>query len=198
MPVSRSERTTWNWNPLVISRPYHGTLQSSPSDRNLRLVFDMSTFTSSFALLTLVLATLAAAAQGPAAMKAVATDDGVWLQDGDTKVAFYQRQAKAKGEVQPLPGPVEASPWIDVSGTFGQRVSGVSMLIHPTTPGFPQPWVLRRSGSMQNAVYPGATPISLPREKPLVLRYRLLIHRGAVTAEQVDLWQKDYSLATKP
>src|SRR5262245_41180082 len=70
-----------------------------------------------------------------------------------------------KGEVQPLPGPVDAVPWIDVAGTFGNhRVSGVSMLTHPATPGFPPPWILRRRGSMQNAVYPGATPVPLPME----------------------------------
>ena len=99
-----------------------------------------------------------------------------------------------KGEVQPLPGPVEAVPWIDVSGTFAaNRISGVSMLIHPTTPGFPQPWILRRRGSMQNPVYPGATPVLLPREKPLVLRYRLVIHREAVEEKQVNLWHREYA-----
>ena len=103
-----------------------------------------------------------------------------------------------KGEVQPLPGPVDAAPWIDVAGTFGNdRISGVSMLTHPTTPGFPQPWILRRRGSMQNAVYPGATPVPLPMEKPLVLRYRLVIHRGAVQVEQIDRWQREYAQVTK-
>lgn len=103
-----------------------------------------------------------------------------------------------KGEVEPLPGPVAAAPWIDVAGTFGNdRISGVAMLIHPTTPGFPQPWILRRRGSMQNPVYPGATPVLLPMEKPLVLRYRLVVHRGAVQIEQIDRWQQEYAQITK-
>jgi hypothetical protein len=98
------------------------------------------------------------------------------------------------GEVQPLPGPVPAAAWIDVTGTFADgRTSGVAMLTHPTTPGFPQPWILRRSGSMQNAVYPGPTPVRLPTDKPLVLRYRLVIHRGPAAGEQVAAWHRDYA-----
>jgi hypothetical protein len=103
-----------------------------------------------------------------------------------------------KGEVEPLPGPVAPAPWIDVAGTFGNdRTSGVAMLTHPSTPGFPPAWVLRRRGSMQNAVYPGATPVPLPMEKPVVLRYRLVIHRGAVAVEQIDRWQREYAQAVK-
>lgn len=99
-----------------------------------------------------------------------------------------------KGDVEPLPGPVEAAPWIDVAGTSGAgRTSGVAMLTHPATPGFPPPWILRRRDSMQNAVYPGATPVPLPTDKPLVLRYRLVIHRGAVEGRQVDLWHREYA-----
>lgn len=103
-----------------------------------------------------------------------------------------------KGEVQPLAGPVDATAWIDVAGTFASdRVSGVAILTHPTTPGFPQPWILRRRGSMQNAVYPGAVPVLLPTEKPLVLRYRCVIHRGAVQVEQVERWQREYAPGPK-
>jgi len=97
------------------------------------------------------------------------------------------------GEVEPLPGPVAPSPWIDVVGTFtNDRISGVAMLTHPTTPGFPQPWILRRRGSMQNPVYPGANPVALPVDRPTVLRYRLVIHRGAMQPEQFDRWQREY------
>lgn len=103
-----------------------------------------------------------------------------------------------KGEVKPLAGPVDPAPWIDVVGTLvDDRISGVAMLTHPATPGFPQPWILRSRGSMQNAVYPGATPVLLPTEKPLVLRYRLVIHRGAVQVEQIDRWQREYAQIKK-
>lgn len=103
-----------------------------------------------------------------------------------------------RGEVEPLQGPVAPSPWIDVTGTTEEgRVSGVAMLTHPSTPGFPPPWILRRSRSMQNAVYPGPTLVPLPQDRPLVLRYRLVIHRGAVVTEQIDRWQDEYTKETK-
>jgi hypothetical protein len=46
--------------------------------------------------------------------------------------------------------------------------------------------------SMQNPVYPGATPVPLPMEEPLVLRYRLVVHRGAGQMEQIDRWQWEF------
>lgn len=104
-----------------------------------------------------------------------------------------------KGDVEPLKGAVDPSPWIDVAGSFAKdRTSGIAMLTHPTTPGFPQPWILRRSGSMQNPVYPGAEPVPLSTEKPLVLRYRLVLHRGAADAKQIDIWQREYAETMKP
>ena len=64
-------------------------------------------------------------------------------------------------------------------------MSGLAILCHRSLPGYPQRWILRRAGSMQNAVYPGQEPVTLSREEPLVLRYRLIVHRG--NAQQVDL-----------
>lgn len=102
------------------------------------------------------------------------------------------------GEVQPLAGPVDAAKWIDVAGAFANdRNSGIAILTHPTTPGFPQPWILRNRSSMQNAVYPGATPVTLPTEQSMVLRYRLVIHRKAVQVEQIDRWHQDYAKVAK-
>src|SRR5262245_20143036 len=47
-------------------------------------------------LVTLILCPLAGHAQAPSAWRAVTNDEGVWLQEGDTKVLFYQRRPKAK------------------------------------------------------------------------------------------------------
>ena len=82
---------------------------------------------------------------------------------------------------------MEEGPWLDFSGDFGEQgqVSGLAILCHRSLPGYPQRWILRRAGSMQNAVYPGQQPVPLSRKKPLVLRYRLIVHRG--NAQQVDL-----------
>ena len=98
------------------------------------------------------------------------------------------------GDVEPTTEPVEAGPWMDFSGTFGEvgRVSGVAILCHPTVPDFPQPWILRRKTSMQNPVYPGPHPVALRREDPLVLRYRLVLHRGAGRELDLDHLQAEY------
>ena len=65
-------------------------------------------------------------------------------------------------------------------------------LCHPSLPNFPQPWILRRKTSMQNPVYPGPHPVALPREDPLVLRYRLVLHRGAGRELDLDRLQAEY------
>lgn len=99
-----------------------------------------------------------------------------------------------KGDVKPLAEAVAPAAWIDVAGTLTKdRISGVAMLTHPSSPGFPQPWILRKSGSMQNPVYPGATPVLVSMETPLALRYRLVIHRGAAPVEQIERWQREYT-----
>ncbi len=94
----------------------------------------------------------------------------------------------AAGRVQARGGPVDSSPWMDFSASFGAAgggLSGLAVLCHPSTPGFPQRWILRAKGSMQNPVFPGREAIEVPVEKALVLRYRLVVHRG--DADQVDL-----------
>ena len=99
------------------------------------------------------------------------------------------------GDVEPMTEPVEAGPWMDFSGTFVEagHVSGLAILCHPSVPGFPQPWILRRKTSMQNPVYPGPHPVALLREDPLVLRYRLVLHRGAGRELDLDHLQAEYA-----
>jgi len=91
------------------------------------------------------------------------------------------------GPVTPKGTAVEPASWMDFSGRFGDddKISGLSVLCHKSTPGYRQPWILRRERSMQNPVYPGRNPVELSTEKPLVLRYRLIIHRGNVN--QINL-----------
>lgn len=86
-----------------------------------------------------------------------------------------------------------SSRWMDVSGTFteGKGQSGVSILSHSSLPEFPPKWLLRHYG-MQNVVYPGRHPVSVSQEKPLVLRHRLLIHRGNLDQVDVPAHQKLY------
>lgn len=85
------------------------------------------------------------------------------------------------------------SRWADVTGEFGDgdRLSGVAILAHGSLPEFPPRWLLRFYG-MQNVVYPGRQPIRLTSEKPLVLRHRLVIHRGDAQASRIGDQQRVY------
>ncbi|MDX1944495.1 MAG: DUF6807 family protein [Pirellulaceae bacterium] len=104
-----------------------------------------------------------------------------------------------KGELTPAAGPLAAGPWVDFSARFGGdgKPSGVALLAHPSLPVYPPPWILRCERSMQNAVFPGAKPVPLSTTEPLVLRYRIVVHRGVATREQVAGWQREYA-ATAP
>jgi hypothetical protein len=69
--------------------------------------------------------------------------------------------SRARGVVTPIENAVGSSPWMDVSGSYGaSEKSGLTVLTHPSTTGFPQPRILRARGSMQNAVYPGRQPVA--------------------------------------
>ena len=104
------------------------------------------------------------------------------------------------GPVEPTNLSVEAGPWLDFSGNLGGqgKTSGLAILCHNSSPGYPQRWILRRKGSAQNPVYPGRHPVPLSREKPLVLRYRLIIHRGGVNDVNLDKLQAEYNSSPDP
>ena len=94
----------------------------------------------------------------------------------------------------PIENAVASSPWMDVSGTYGKSgKSGLAVLTHPSTTGFPQPWILRARGSMQNAVYPGRDPVVIPRERPVILRYRIVLHRGELAPADIERLQTEYA-----
>jgi hypothetical protein len=104
------------------------------------------------------------------------------------------RFAGPNGTVEPKNSAVDAGPWIDFSGKFGEGddISGVAMLSHPSLPEFPSKWILRSKTSMQNAAYPGRVPVLIPREKPLDLRYRLIIHKGDEKQANLAQLQAEY------
>lgn len=106
----------------------------------------------------------------------------------------------SEGLVEPNRLQVKAGPWLDLSGAFHEngKVSGLAILCHKSSPGYPQPWILRRKGSAQNPVYPGRHPILLSREKPLVLHYRLIIHRYNVHHVNLDKLQAEYNSEILP
>ena len=100
----------------------------------------------------------------------------------------------AQGVVTPIENAVSSSPWMDVSGSYGAAgKSGLTVLTHASTTGFPQPWILRAVGSMQNAVYPGRQPVAIPRDRPVILRYRIVLHRGELAPAEIGRLQAEYA-----
>ena len=99
-----------------------------------------------------------------------------------------------QGIVTPIENAVDQSPWMDVSGTFGTSgTSGLTVLTHPSTTGFPQRWILRARGSMQNAVYPGRQPSAISRDRPTLLNYRIVLHRGVMAPADAARLQAEYA-----
>jgi hypothetical protein len=100
----------------------------------------------------------------------------------------------AQGVVTPIENAVGSSPWMDVSGSYGATgKSGLTVLTHPSTTGFPQPWILRARGSMQNAVYPGRQAVAILRDRPVILRYRIVLHRGELAPSDMERLQAEYA-----
>ena len=82
------------------------------------------------------------------------------------------------GQVTPQNLQIVAGSWMDFSASFdnsGEK-SGLTILCHQSTPNYPAPWILRQEASMQNVVFPGRERVKL--DKPVVLRYRVIIHNG--------------------
>ena len=101
----------------------------------------------------------------------------------------------SRGPLTPRRGALKAARWVDLVGSFrgtAGRPAGISILCHPSLPGFPQPWILRSQASMQNPVWPGRRPVALTRDKPLSFRYRLLVHRGDLSRDQLERLQTEY------
>jgi hypothetical protein len=98
------------------------------------------------------------------------------------------------GPVEPQTDAVKAGPWIN----FGTKKSGVAILDHPENPGYPQGWILRGQRSMQNPAFPGREPVAIPQDKPLVLRYRVIIHDGSLGKAELDQMQKEWATDSSP
>jgi hypothetical protein len=74
--------------------------------------------------------------------------------------------------------------WMDYSGPVpGGGTEGITFFDHPTNPSYPTPWHVREDGWMGAAV--GLqNPITTSRMQPLVLRYLLHAHAGAIAPDR--------------
>lgn len=102
------------------------------------------------------------------------------------------RMSDANGAVKPRNTALPAGDWMNFAGTFGNTASNFAILVHPSHPDRPRKWILRRAGSAQNVAYPGRAPIAVSMKIPLVLRYRLVLHKDA------DLKQLFQAYSEKP
>ena len=111
---------------------------------------------------------------------------------------FYGRD----GRVEPQVGSVKAGPWLDMVRSASASEDAVSkthlaIICHPSAPEFPPKWILRSSRSMQNVAWPGRHAVKLPTDRDIVLRYRLLLHRKALRAEELDEEFEDYKKSSR-
>lgn len=100
------------------------------------------------------------------------------------------------GSVEPQRTAVDAGSWIDIVGAFGSddTPSGVTIMTHPENPGYPEPWILRKSGSMQNAMYPGRHAVALGKgDESITLRYRIVTHRGETNPALLNRLAKQFA-----
>ncbi len=112
------------------------------------------------------------------------------------KLAKDMQFVSSSGTVEPTNLPLEAGPWMDLSGSIGKNNSivGLTVLCHSDNPSPVDKWILRRSKSMQNAVYPGRNAVSISKINPTVLKYRLVIHNGSSTDINLSDIYKDFIL----
>lgn len=100
------------------------------------------------------------------------------------------------GVVEPnTSAPSAPQPWVDFSGSFAGngRTSGIAVMVHPSHPGYPLGWTIRRRESCQNPVFPGRDLFPLPADAPLVLRYRVVLHRGGKDDAGIAQRFEDYA-----
>jgi hypothetical protein len=98
--------------------------------------------------------------------------------------------------IEPQETAVVGGPWMNITGSFeGQSApkSGVIVFCKPTNSG-QQPWILRKVTSMQNVPFPGRIPVDLPK-KGIELKYRVIIHNGEMSNDEIDKLYKDYTSA---
>lgn len=96
-----------------------------------------------------------------------------------------------RGPVVPMVNAVEASPWMTMTGSFtSSQPSAVTVMTHPDCVGYPHPWILRARNSMQNAAWPGRTPVPLNVTN---LKYRILLHPASEDPKQVSQWYAEWA-----
>jgi len=82
---------------------------------------------------------------------------------------------------------VEAGNSMIINGSFlnGTNQGGVAIWSDPSNPAPATNWIIRKTGSMQNAAFPGRKPFAIPFGQPLVLKYSLLVYQDCMSQKQI-------------
>ncbi|MGQ7870243.1 DUF6807 family protein [Sunxiuqinia sp. sy24] len=74
---------------------------------------------------------------------------------------------------------LEVGRLMHIYGSMAKKANRGGMLIYSANDfETANKWILRSQNSMQNAVWPGRTPVSISRVKPTVLRYAVVLYSG--------------------
>jgi hypothetical protein len=97
------------------------------------------------------------------------------------------RFAGPAGEIKPELAAVKSEAYVNISGSIGENGSkgGIVIIDSPENSGYPQSWILREKNSMQNVVFPGRVCIPVAINKPLVLKYSLLVYSGKLSDNKI-------------
>jgi hypothetical protein len=101
--------------------------------------------------------------------------------------------AGAKGEKETFG---KASPWMHASGEHGGQTEGLAILVHPQNRWSPAPWFTRDYGFFSPTPLNWLErPFEMEPGDRLHLRYRVLVHSGALSADQIErqfeLWTRN-------
>jgi hypothetical protein len=76
-------------------------------------------------------------------------------------------------------GVMSRHPWAQISGIDKGKPAGARVEDDPSNPGYPHNgWLMRHELCCLNISYPGLDPVVLKPDKPLVLKYRVILFSG--------------------
>jgi len=92
------------------------------------------------------------------------------------------------------------SPWCDYSGTRAGKTEGLAILQHPSNRWYPAPWFTRDYGffSPTPMYWLDNDRLDLPKDQPLTLQYRVIVHAGNAQDAQIATHFDAYKQTGEP
>ena len=87
-----------------------------------------------------------------------------------------------------------ASPWCDYTGTLDGVKEGLAIFQHPENPWYPAKWFTRNYGffSPTPMYWPEGDHTAMAKGEKAMLKYRVVVHSGDVSAEAIEVLFKEY------